>query len=91
MKKLRPHQDYLLLSPLPQKEVSTGGIILPESSKERKNQGTIIAEGPECPNTPFSPVKGDIVVFPAHDEYRLTHHGEEYILVRATSVIAILA
>ena len=85
---LKPVNGNLLLTPLEDRKVSEGGIHIPDSASERKNQGIVLAiDGDECDVCTI----GDTVVFPTHNEYRMKHSGMSYIIVHPSHVIAVIA
>lgn len=88
MQSLRPVNGNLLLTPLEDRKITEGGIHIPDSAAERKNQG-IVLEIDEDDTTSICKV-GDTVIFPTHNEYRLKHKGMPYIIVHPSHVIAVI-
>ena len=93
MAKIEPLQDRVVIKPLPKEEVSKGGIVLPDTAKEKPQEGEIIAVGPgklsEDGKRISMEVKvGDKVVYSkyAGTEYKLD--DEELVIMRESDILA---
>ncbi len=94
--KFRPLGDRVLIKVLEAEEKTKGGIVLPDTAKERPQQGKVIAvgKGKLLENGEIKPLEvkeGDIVVFSkyAGTEVR-TKDGEEYLILREDDILAIV-
>ncbi len=94
--KFRPLGDRVLIKVLEAEEKTKGGIVLPDTAKERPQQGKVIAvgKGKLLENGEVKPLEvkeGDIVVFSkyAGTEVR-TKDGEEYLILREDDILAIV-
>ena len=92
---LKPLQDRVVIKAAEAEEVSKGGIILPDTAKEKPQQGTIVAVGPgkvaDTGETIKPQVKkGDKVLYGKYSGTEITVDGEEYLIVRESDIFAIL-
>jgi chaperonin GroES len=92
MAKLRILGDRVMVKP-DKEEKSPGGILLPETAKEKPQKGTVIAVGPgrrdEKGNLiPVDLAEGDRVVFAKYGGHQITVDGEEYTILDADQVYA---
>jgi chaperonin GroES len=90
--KLSPLGDRVLVKPTPKEEVSKGGIILPDTAKEKPQEGTIVAVGPgrltEDGKRIAMEVKvGEKVLYAKYAGTEIKLDGEEYLIVRESDVL----
>ena len=92
--KLKPLHDRVVIQAADQEDVSKGGIILPDTAKEKPQQGEVIAVGPgktENGNLIEPQVKkGDKVLYGKYSGTEVTVDGGEYLIVRESDILAIL-
>lgn len=93
--KIKPLGDRVLLKQLEAREQTRGGIVLPDTAKEKPQEGEIIAVGegkknPEGKVTPLSVKKGDKVLYGKYSGTEITVDGEEYLIVREDDIVAII-
>ena len=93
--KFRPLQDRILVERVESEEKTVGGIILPDSAKEKPQQGKIIAVGPgkrdEAGKIIAMEVKvGDKILFGKYTGTEIKLDGEEYIIMREEDVFGLL-
>lgn len=93
--KLKPLGNRVLLRRLEAEETLKGGILLPESAKKKQEQAEVIAVGPgkkdNQGNLVPMPVKaGDIVLMEKYSGQEVTLDEQEYVIVRADDLIAII-
>jgi chaperonin GroES len=92
---LKPLQDRVVIKAAEAEEVSKGGIILPDTAKEKPQQGEIVAVGPgKIADTGelIKPQvkKGDKVLYGKYSGTEITVDGDEYLIVRESDIFAIL-
>ncbi len=93
---LRPLGDRVVVKPLEEEERTKGGIVLPDTAKEKPQKGTIVAVGPGRYNEdgdeliPMPVKKGDVVVFAKYAGTEIKLDGEDYLVLRASDLIGIL-
>ena len=93
---LKPLQDRVIIKPAEAEEVSKGGIILPDTAKEKPQQGEIMAVGPGKVADNGDLIKpqvkkGDKVLYGKYSGTEVTVEGEEYLIVRESDIFAIIA
>ena len=94
--KIKPLFDNVLIEPLEKEEVTASGIVLPDSVKEKPQEGKVVAVGPgeqDCdddkPTPP--PVKvGDRVIYKKWGGNEVKVDGKELLLVKAEDILAIV-
>jgi chaperonin GroES len=90
--KLIPLSDKLVLRPIVQEEVLSSGIVIPDTAKEKPNQGEIIAVGPgrKDENGKLIPVDvavGDRVLYAKYTGQEIKVENEEYIVLKETDIL----
>jgi len=93
MAKIEPLGDRVVIKPTPKEEVSKGGIVLPDTAKEKPQEGKIIAVGPgrltEDGNRIAMEVKkGDKVLYSKYAGTEFKLDGEELIIMREGDILA---
>jgi chaperonin GroES len=93
--KFRPLHDRLLIRRIEEEEKTKGGIIIPDTAKEKPQEGRVVAAGPgkvdEDGNLrPMDVKKGDRVLFSRYAGTEVTLDGEEHLIVREEDVLAVL-
>ena len=94
--KVRPLHDYVILKRVEEKETVRGGIIIPDSAKEKPQEGEVIAvgTGKRLENGTLIPIEvkeGDRVLFGKYSGTEIKVDGEDYLIVREDDVLGILA
>jgi chaperonin GroES len=92
--KIRPLQDRILVERI-EEEVKKGGIIIPDSAKEKPQQGKVIAAGPgkvdEKGNRIAMEVKkGDIILFGKYSGNEIRIGEDEHLIMREDDVLAVI-
>lgn len=92
---IRPIGDQILVQRVEAEEVTAGGILLPESAKEKPKEGIIIAlgEGKALENgerSTFSVKKGDRVLFTSYAGTEVKYAGREYLIMRESDMLAVI-
>ena len=91
--KLEPLGDRVVVKPQPSEEVSKGGIILPDTAKEKPQEGKIIAVGPgkmseEGKRIALDVKVGDKVLYTKYGGTEIKIDGEEYMILRESDIMA---
>ena len=94
--KIRPLQDRVLVKRVDEEETTTGGIIIPDSAKEKPQDGLVVAVGPGKTldnGTLAEPnVKaGDRILFSKYAGTEVKLDGEEHLIMREDDILGILA
>ena len=95
MVKIEPLDDRVVVKPLEQEGKTAGGIFLPETAKEKPQQGKIIAVGPgkvleNGERVPLSVKKGDLVLFAKYGGTEVEVGGDELLIIRESDLLAVI-
>ncbi len=93
--KVKPLSDRVVVEPAPAEDVSSGGIILPDTAQEKPQQGTIIAAGPGKVSDSGKTVamevkKGDRILYGKYSGTEFSFEGTEYLIMRESDILAVL-
>lgn len=88
---IKPLADRVLIEPAPAETKTIGGIIIPDSAKEKPLQGTIVAVGQGTKDEEMILKEGDVVLYGKYAGTELEHEGKKYLVMRQSDVVAILA
>ncbi|MFP4168236.1 MAG: co-chaperone GroES [Desulfonatronovibrionaceae bacterium] len=91
-----PLHDRVLIKRLEEEEVTKGGIIIPDSAKEKPIKGEVVAVGPgkhsdDGKNIPMSVKKGDNVLFNKYAGTEIKIDGEEHLVMREDDILAVIS
>jgi chaperonin GroES len=95
MKKIKPLQDRILVKRLEEKEVKKGGIIIPDTAKEKPQEGEVVAVGPgkvteDGKRQPMEVKVGDKILFGKYSGSEIKLEDVEYLIMREEDVLGIL-
>lgn len=93
--KLNPLADRVVVQPKEAEEKTKGGIILPDTAKEKPVEGTIVAAGPGKTADSGELIKmtvkvGDTVLYGKYSGTEVTIDGEEYLIMRESDIFAVI-
>ena len=93
--KLRPLGDRVVIQPTPREEMTKSGIVLPDTAKEKPQEGKIIAAGPgrltdEGKREPMDVKEGDVVLYAKYAGTEFKVDGEELLIVSQKDILAIV-
>jgi len=93
--KLRPLGDRVVVEPLEAQEKTKGGIILPDTAKEKPQQGKIIAVGKgrideNGKHVPMEVKVGDVILYGKYSGTEVTIDDKEYVILREEDILAIV-
>ena len=87
---MKPINDRVVVKPAPAEEKTAGGIIIPDTAKEKPQRGEIVAVGPGKDKNKMTVKKGDIVLYGKYAGTELTHEGQDYLIMREDDILIIL-
>ena len=92
---IKPIGDRVLVKPLEEKEVKKGGIIIPDSAKEKPQEGEVVALGTgklddKGVKIAFTVKKGDKVLTPKYGGTEIKVDGETYLIMREDDILGII-
>lgn len=93
---LKPLGNRVVVEPLEQEEVTAGGIVLPETAKEKPQKGKVLSVGPGDRNdkgerVPLDVAEGDTVLFAKYAGTEIKVDGKKLLILRESDILAILA
>jgi chaperonin GroES len=92
---IRPLHDRIIVQRLEEGEQKIGGIIIPDTAKEKPQQGRVIAAGngklnDEGKRVPLDVKAGDLILFGKYMSQEVKLDGEEYLIMREDEVLAVI-
>ncbi|HEX8033840.1 MAG TPA: co-chaperone GroES [Ktedonobacterales bacterium] len=93
--KIRPVGDRVVVKPAQKEEVTRSGIVIPDTAKEKPQEGTVVAVGTGKLNdkgerTPMEVKEGDRVLFAKYGGTEFTIEGDDVLVLRESDILAIL-
>lgn len=88
---IKPLADRVLVKPAPAEEKTVGGIIIPDTAKEKPLQGKVLAVGNGTKDEAMILKEGDTVLYGKYSGTEVELDGEKYLIMRQSDVLAILA
>lgn len=87
---IKPLADRVLIEPTAAEETTLGGIIIPDSAKEKPLKGTVLAVGDGTKDDPMVLKVGDTVLFGKYAGTEIEVEGTKYLMMRQSDVLAIV-
>ena len=88
---IKPLADRVLIKPAPAEEKTAGGIIIPDTAKEKPLQGEVLAAGNGTKDEEMVLKAGDTVLYGKYAGTEVELDGEKYLIMRQSDVLAVLA
>jgi chaperonin GroES len=85
-----PLHDRVIVKPAAAEEKTAGGIIIPDTAKEKPQRGIVVAAGPGKKDEPTTVKTGDNVLYSKYGGTEITLEGVEYLIMRETDILAIV-
>ena len=87
---VKPLADRVLIEPAAAEEKTAGGIIIPDTAKEKPKRGTVVAAGPGKADEPITLKVGDVVLYGQYSGTELKVEGKDFLIMRESDVYAIV-
>lgn len=87
---IKPLSDRVLIEPAPAEEVTVGGIIIPDSAKEKPLKGKVLATGNGTKDEEMIVKVGDTVLYGKYAGTELELEGKKYLMMRQADILAII-
>ncbi|MBO8438540.1 MAG: co-chaperone GroES [Bacteroidetes bacterium] len=87
---IKPSADRVLVKPAPAEEKTVGGIIIPDSAKEKPLQGEVIATGNGTKDEEMVVKEGDTVLYGKYSGTEVEFDGVKYLIMRQSDILAVL-
>jgi chaperonin GroES len=88
--KIKPLADRVLVEAAAAEDKTAGGIIIPDTAKEKPQKGTVVAVGPGKKDEPMTVKVGDSVLYGKYAGTEITVDGENYLIMRESDIVAVI-
>lgn len=88
--KITPLHDRVIVKPAAAETKTAGGIIIPDTAKEKPQRGTVVAAGPGKKDEPMTVKEGDTVLYGKYSGTELILEGEDLLIMRESDILAIV-
>ena len=85
-----PLHDRVIVKPAPAEEKTAGGIIIPDTAKEKPQRGVVIAAGPGKKDEPMSVKAGDTVLYGKYAGTEIQIDNDDLLIMRESDILAII-
>lgn len=86
----KPNEDRILVEPAAAEEKTASGIIIPDTAKEKPQEGTVVAVGEGTTDKPVTVKVGDKVLYGKYSGTELSLDGKEYLIMRNSDLFGTL-
>ncbi|MCB9081917.1 MAG: co-chaperone GroES [Lewinellaceae bacterium] len=87
---MRPINDRVVVKPAPAEEKTKGGIIIPDTAKEKPQRGEVVAVGPGKEGNLMTVAVGDVVLYGKYAGQQIQWEGDDYLIMREDDILVIL-
>ena len=87
---ITPLHDRVIVKPAAAEEKTAGGIIIPDTAKEKPQRGIVVAAGPGRKDEPVSVKSGDNVLYGKYAGTEISLDGQDYLIMRESDILAIV-
>ena len=92
---IKPLEDRIVVQPSDAEQTTASGIVIPDTAKEKPQEGTVLAVGPgrfeDGKLVPLDVAEGDEVVFSKYGGTEIQYAGEDYLILRESDLLAKVA
>ena len=86
----KPNEDRVLVEPAAAEEKTASGIIIPDTAKEKPQQGTVVAVGPGKKEEPLTVKVGDKILYGKYAGTEISFEGKDYLIMRGSDIFGTL-
>jgi chaperonin GroES len=87
---MKPINDRVVIKPATAEETTKGGIIIPDTAKEKPQRGEVVAVGPGKDGNMMTVQIGDVVLYGKYAGQEISYQGEDYLIMREDDILVIL-
>ena len=87
---LKPLADRVLIEPKEAETKTAAGLYIPDTAKEKPQQGTVVAAGPGTKDEPMEVKVGDQVIYGKYAGTEVTFEDKKYLIVKQSDILAIV-
>ena len=93
---IKPLEDRILVQPLEAEQTTASGLVIPDTAKEKPQEGKVVATGPgriddNGNRVPLDVTEGDVVIFSKYGGTEVKYEGKEYLLLNARDILAVVS
>nr|WP_307890393.1 co-chaperone GroES [Acidipropionibacterium jensenii] len=92
---IKPLEDRVLVQPLEAEQTTASGLVIPDTAKEKPQEGRVIAAGPgrvddKGTRVPMDVKENDVIIFSKYGGTEVKYDGQEYLLLNARDILAVV-
>ena len=91
---IKPLEDRIVVKPLEAEQTTASGLVIPDTAKEKPQEGTVLAVGPgrfdDGVRVPLDVAVGDTVLYSKYGGTEVKRNGQEYLILSARDILAIV-
>ncbi|MCF8386310.1 MAG: co-chaperone GroES [Bacteroidales bacterium] len=87
---IKPLADRVVIEPSQAEEKTSGGIIIPDTAKEKPQKGVVVAVGPGKKDEPMTVKEGDVVLYGKYAGTEISIDANDYRIMRDSDIVAIM-
>jgi len=87
---MKPVNDRVVIKPAKAEEKTKGGIIIPDTAKEKPQKGKVVAVGPGKDGNKPTVKKGDVVLYGKYAGQELQYEGKDYLIMKEDDILVII-
>ena len=87
---IKPLADRVLIEPAAAEQKTSGGIIIPDTAKEKPQKGVVVAVGTGKKDEPMTVKVGDNVLYGKYSGTEISFEGKDYLIMRESDIVAII-
>jgi len=87
---MKPVNDRVVIKPAKAEEKTKGGIIIPDTAKEKPQRGKVIAVGPGKDGNKPTVKKGDVVLYGKYAGQELEYEGTDYLIMKEDDILVVI-
>ncbi|MEO7586872.1 MAG: co-chaperone GroES [Arachnia sp.] len=93
---IKPLEDRVLVAPLEAEKTTASGLVIPDTAKEKPQEGRVVATGPgriddNGNRVPLDVAEGDVIIFSKYGGTEVKYDGQEYLLLNARDILAVVS
>ncbi len=87
---MKPINDRVVVKPAEAEERTAGGLIIPDTAKEKPQRGEVVAVGPGKKDVTMSVKEGDVVLYGKYSGQELNYKGQDYLVIKQDDILVVL-
>lgn len=87
---MKPIADRVIIKPAPADEKTKGGLIIPDTAKEKPQRGEVVAVGPGKDGNLMTVQVGDMVLYGKYSGQEINYEGQDYLIMREDDILCVI-